>query len=229
MIKVLIVETDPMVRDINEKFLRNIKGYSLLKSVNNIEEAKELITGKKVDLILLDLLFPQGCGLELVKWIRSNEIKCDIILITADKSIESVEDAFRYGVVDYIIKPYKYKRFVESMNQYKARKSSFKNFKDAEQEIIDEIALMGKMIVSKGHCSDDSSKNVNEHTYNRFLDTIASTCGESFTAQEVAQKIGISRITARRYLEYLEKEQKVIIELEYGSVGRPKNKYRLLP
>lgn len=227
MINVLIVEDDPMVRDINEKFLRKVEGYSLVKSVHTIEEAKKLILCEEIDLVLLDMFFPQGKGLDLLKWIRHRELRCDVILITADKSVETVEDAFRYGVVDYIIKPFKFKRFEEALIQYKARKFSFENMHNAEQEIIDEITLSNKKQGNKIGYSNDC-KGVNEHTYNKLLDMIKTMTGKTFTAQEIAQKVGMSRITARRYLDYLERENKVILELEYGSVGRPKNKYRLV-
>lgn len=48
-----------------------------------------------------------------------------------------------------------------------------------------------------------------------------------YTAQEVADELGISRITARRYLDEMENEGKLELYLEYGKVGRPRNKYRI--
>lgn len=99
MIQVLIVEDDPMVREINEKFLKKIEGYTVCNSVSSIEKAKASILKIRPDLILLDVFFPQGRGIDLLKWIRKEDLKCDIILITADKSMQTVEEAFRYGVV----------------------------------------------------------------------------------------------------------------------------------
>jgi response regulator of citrate/malate metabolism len=227
MLKVLIVEDDPMVRDINERFLRKVEGYTLYKSVNSIEKAKEIILNKKLDLILLDVFFPQGRGLELLKWIRRENLKCDVILITADKSVETVEEAFRYGAVDYIIKPFKFKRFEEAMNQYKTRKSNFRNIGNAEQEMIDEFTLNSKVTTQKENNMSEH-KGFSQHTYKRIVKAIKENNLKNFTAQEIAKEIGVSRITARRYLDYLEREQKVILELEYGKVGRPKNKYRLV-
>jgi response regulator of citrate/malate metabolism len=221
------VEDDPMVRDINERFLKKVEGYALYKSVNSIEKAKEIILKKNLDLILLDVFFPQGRGIELLKWIRKENLKCDVILITADKNVETVEEAFRYGAVDYIIKPFKFERFEEAMNQYKARKRNFKNIDNAEQEMIDKFTLNSKKNTQKENYVNEY-KGFSQHTYKKLVEAIKKMKYKTFTAQEVAKEIGVSRITARRYLDHLEREQKVVLELEYGNVGRPKNKYRLI-
>jgi response regulator of citrate/malate metabolism len=227
MLNVLIVEDDPMVTQINERFLNKVKGYALHKSVNSLDKAKEIISKNSIDLILLDVFFPNGRGIDLLKWIRHKNFKCDVILITADKNIETVEEAFRYGAIDYIIKPFKYRRFEEALNQYKVRKNTFKNFSNSEQEVIDKFTLNAGDVDDKrsdmGEC-----KGISEQTYNLLMDVIKSLNDRAFTAQDIAELTGFSRITARRYLDYLEQEEKVVLELEYGSVGRPKNKYRLI-
>ncbi|WHH61546.1 response regulator [Petroclostridium sp. X23] len=225
MIQVLIVEDDPMVREINEKFLSKIEGYHVQHSVNSIEKAKEIIKQKKPDLILLDVFFPQGRGIDLLKWIRSENIGCDVILITADKNMNTVEEAFRYGVVDYLIKPFTFERFREALLQYKDRKNNLKKMYSAEQDIIDKYILNEKRTGLEEEVKD--IKGFSPHTYKKIVETISDMKGETFTSYQIAKKVGVSRITARRYLDYLEKEQKVIVEPEYGNVGRPKNRYRL--
>lgn len=227
MIKVLIVEDDPMVREINERFLNKIDGYKLYDSVSSIEKAKKSILKEKPDLILLDIFFPQGKGLELLKWIRSENIKCDIILITADKSMDTVEEAFRYGAVDYLVKPFKFNRFREAMLQYKDRKNRFENVESVNQEIIDKYTLSERNDNNKDKDDISDTKGFSQHTYEKILQGIKDMKGQTFTAQQIAKQVGVSRITARRYLDLLEKEEKLVIELEYGKVGRPKNKYRL--
>ncbi|MGE4284106.1 MAG: response regulator [Clostridia bacterium] len=226
LIQVLIVEDDPMVREINERFLKKVEEYSVYASVNSIEKAKEVIIKKKPELILLDIFFPQGRGIDLLKWIRAENIHCDIILITADKNMKTVEEAFRYGVVDYLIKPFTFERFKEALLQYKARKNSLHNFESAEQDIIDKYILNEKKTMGEDEGIKDT-KGFSPHTYKKILDTIHDMAGETFTAYQIAKKVGLSRITARRYLDHLEREQKVVVEPEYGNVGRPKNKYKL--
>ncbi|MTI65791.1 MAG: response regulator [Firmicutes bacterium] len=225
MIKVLIVEDDPMVSEINQRFLEKIEGFSLYESVNTIEDAKDAILKGNPDLILLDIFFPQGRGIELIKWIRANDLKSDVILITADKSMDTVEEAFRYGAIDYLIKPFVFNRFKEALLQYKNRLKNFENIEKVEQNIIDKYTLNKETTDETSDIKD--IKGFSKHTYQKVLNYIKSMNNKAFSAQEIADKIGVSRITARRYLDYLEREDKVILELEYGKVGRPKNKYRL--
>lgn len=227
MIKVIIVEDDPMVREINERFLKKVEDYTLYDSVSSIEKAKESILKGKPDLILLDIFFPQGKGLELLKWIRKENIKCDVILITADKSMETVEEAFRYGAVDYLVKPFVFKRFKEAMLQYKDRKDIFKNIESVDQEVIDKYTLGEKKDDYEEKDDISDTKGFSQHTYEKILQGIQDMKDKTFTSQQIAKQVGVSRITARRYLDLLEKEEKLVIELEYGKVGRPKNKYRL--
>lgn len=112
------------------------------------------------------------------------------------------------------------------MLQYRNRKNKLGKIDNAEQEIIDKYILNEKRTVSE---EDEIGeiKGFSSHTYKKILEIIQNMCGESFTANQIAKKIGVSRITARRYLDYLEREQKVVVEPEYGNVGRPKNRYKL--
>lgn len=122
----MIVEDDPMVIEINSKFLKRVEGFTLLKAVSNLEDAKKIILLGKPDLILLDVYLPKENGIDFLKWIRAQEIKIDVILITADKSIERIQEAFRYGVVNYLIKPFSFEKFKEALLQFKDRYYTFK-------------------------------------------------------------------------------------------------------
>lgn len=227
MIKVLIVEDDPMVREINEKFLKKVHGFTLCHSVNSIEKAKEVILSSNPDLVLLDVFFPQGKGTDLLKWLRLKNLKCDVILITADRNTETVEEAFRYGAIDYLVKPFIFNRFKEALLQFKIRKDSFKNLDNIDQDIIDKYKIKENKHVIEYDDDISDIKGFNQHTYEKVLFGISDMREFAFTSEEIAKKIGVSRITARRYLDYLEKEQKLVVEMEYGNVGRPKNKYRI--
>ncbi|MDP4089205.1 MAG: response regulator [Bacillota bacterium] len=221
MIEVLIVEDDPMVREINSKFLKRVEGFSLYKAVSNLEEAKKFISMRKPDLLLLDVYLPKENGIDFLKWIRGEGIDIDIILITADKSIERIQDAFRYGVVDYIIKPFSFERFKESLIQFKGRFNQFKKRDVIEQKDLDKL-ISGPGSTQTG---EDFAKGLNKYTYRAIWDEFEKNKDEDFTAEDLAEKLGIARVTVRRYLEYMEKENKVDKLVEYGKVGRPQHKY----
>ncbi|MDZ7542753.1 response regulator, partial [Clostridium perfringens] len=159
-------------------------------------------------------------GIDLLKWIRAQEIDIDIILITADKSIERIQEAFRYGVVDYLIKPFDFDRFKEALYQFKGRYDKFKNNDEIEQKELDK--LIANSIVSKNE--EDFAKGLNRFTYRSIWDEIEKSNYEDLTAEYLAEKLGIARVTVRRYLEYMEKENNVEKLVEYGKVGRPQYK-----
>ncbi|MBP2651639.1 MAG: response regulator [Firmicutes bacterium] len=224
MIQVMIVEDDPMVRDINAKFLKRVEGFVLHNAVSNLDDAKRIISKDKPDLILLDVYLPKENGIDFLKWIRGQELDIDIILITADKTIERIQEALRYGVVDYLIKPFNFDRFKEALLQFKGRYYKIKNNELMEQKELDKlIANSGIDVVQ---AEDDFAKGFNKYTYKTIWDEIEKNSCKDFTAEELAEKLGIARVTVRRYLEYMEKETKVDKSVEYGKVGRPQHKYR---
>jgi len=217
----MIVEDDPMVREINSKFLKRVEGFNLYKAVSNLDDAKKFILIKKPDLILLDVYLPKENGIDFLKWIRAQEIDIDIILITADKSIERIQEAFRHGVVDYLIKPFSFERFKESLNQFKGRYYQFKTNDVIEQK--DLYKLISSANASQN--DDDFAKGLNKYTYKTIWEEIQKNNDDDFTAEDLAEKLGIARVTVRRYLEYMEKENKVDKLVEYGKVGRPQHRY----
>ncbi|HWR44509.1 response regulator [Sporomusa sp.] len=223
MIQVMIVEDDPMVREINAKFLKRVEGFALHKAVANLDDAKKIIAANKPDLILLDVYLPKENGIDFLKWIRAQEIDIDIILITADKSIERIQEAYRYGVVDYLIKPFSFARFKEALLQFKSRYYEFKKNDEIEQKDLDKLISSSSIGVSQNE--DDFAKGFNKYTYKAIWDEMEKNSDKDFTAEELAEKLGIARVTVRRYLEYMEKENKVDKSVEYGKVGRPQYKY----
>lgn len=220
MIEVMIVEDDPMVREINSKFLRKVEGFNLHKAVSNLTDAKKFIMAKKPDLILLDVFLPKENGIDLLKWLRSEEIGIDVILITADKTIDRVQEAFRYGAEDYLIKPFNFERFKESLIQFKERHYGFKKADEIEQADLD------KLITAAPQEEEGLAKGLNKYTYRSIWDEIERKGEEYFTAEELSEKIKVARVTVRRYLEYMEKEGLVEKLVEYGKVGRPQHKFK---
>ncbi|WP_026888583.1 response regulator [Clostridium beijerinckii] len=228
MIKTMIVEDDPMVRQINSKFLKKIEGFSLEKAVANLSEAKEFLMQNQVDLILLDIFLPNENGIDLLKWLRQNEILSDVILITADKSVERVKDAFRYGVVDYLIKPFTFERFNESLNIFKERLNSFENNQTMEQSDLDKFILSNKNKKTNGsEIKSNLEKGLNKYTYNSIANELNNIEEEYFTTEDLSEKLGIAKVTVRKYLDYMSKQGELEKIIEYGKIGRPLYKYKI--
>lgn len=228
MIQVMIVEDDPMVRDINTRFLKKVDGFNLAKAVSNLSEAMQFISVQKPDLILLDIYLPKENGIDLLKWLRKEEILVDVILITADKSSSRVLEAFRYGAVDYLIKPFTFERFKDALLQFKKRFYDFNKLSDIEQNDLDKYISCIKPEKTKiDNTNNELVKGFNKYTYKSIWTEIEKYTEDFTTAEELSEKIGIARVTVRKYLDYMEDEGKVIKLIEYGKIGRPQHKYKL--
>lgn len=226
MINVMIVEDDPMVRDINSKFLKKLNEFHLSKAVSGIAEAKKCISQYKIDLILLDLYLPKENGIDFLKWIRKEEIKIDVILITADKTSSMIQEAFRYGAVDYLIKPFTFERFKESLMNYKERYYSINSLDTLDQIVVDKHIFKNVQDDEKDESEKDLVKGINKYTYNLIWKEVDILGDEYATSEEISEKSGVARVTVRRYLEFMESEGKVERLIEYGRIGRPQHKYR---
>lgn len=228
MIQVMIIEDDPMVLDINSKFLRKIEGFNLAKAAMNLQEAKNFVSKSKVDLILLDVYLPKENGMDFLKWLRKENILIDVILITADKTVDRVQEAFRFGAIDYLIKPFTFTRFKEALNLFKERYSNFKSQETIEQGQLDKLILSNKTNLSvTENTMEYPEKGFNKYTYKKIWDFIEQNEENYFTAEYLSEFLGVARVTVRKYLDYMEKEGKLDKLIEYGKVGRPQHKYKL--
>jgi len=228
VIRVMIIEDDPMVRDINTKFLQRVDGFQLIKATSNLTEAQSFMEKQKPDLILLDIYLPKENGIDFLKWLRAEEIKVDVILITADKTINRIQEAFRYGARDYLIKPFTLDRFEESLLKFKDRFYNFKKGNEIEQKELDKYISSGKDLTEEENNNNlDLTKGLNRYTYDTVWQQVQQI-GENYTTpEELGEILGIARVTCRKYLEYMNKEGKVQMLIEYGKIGRPQHKYKI--
>ncbi len=222
--KILIVDDDPMVAHINLKFA-NKAGYEDVDTATDIESAKEKLKQGDIDLVLLDVYLPTGKGTEILKWIRQQNLNTDAILITADRSSETVEESMNFGAVDYLIKPFDFDRFQLAMEKFERKRNGFVGKKSVEQEDIDSIFFesvnkndKNKIILEKG---------MSEKTYTAILEAIKAMA-TSVTAEELGDRLGISRVSVRRYLEYMEGQGILEMKPIYGKKGRPQHLFKYI-
>lgn len=225
-VEVLIVEDDLRIVDINRRFVSKIEGFEVIATATNGAEAKELLSVTQPHLVLLDVYLPDMLGIELVWHIRQHHRHADIIMITAAKEMEMVQEALRGGVFDYIVKPLVFERFRERLESYREHLWQTKETGEVDQEVIDRI-----MTRSRNNKTREAvmPKGIDLLTLEKVIQAIQRTGEKGVSAEEIGKEIGTSRTTARRYLEYLVVEKKARADLIYGTVGRPERKYRFLP
>lgn len=223
-IKVMIVEDDPMVRSINESFLKKINGTELMGSYGSIIEAKTAIINELPDLLLLDIFFPNEQGIEMLKWLRNHNFQADVIFITADNNVNSIEEAKRFGAFDYLLKPFRFERLQEAITKYIDMKEQLEITKTLNQREVDHILDHDSSVfeVDPVYPNFDNQSN---KTYQMIFQYLKDHPLSILTAKEVGEELGISRITARRYLEQMVDEKVVDVKPNYGSIGRPQNHY----
>ncbi len=219
MIKVFIVEDDPMVIEVNKGFLEKLSSFSSVGTAQSGKEALHKIKDLRPDLVLLDIYLPDLSGLEVLSHIREQRIPSDVIMITAARDAETIREVFRLGATDYIVKPFRFERFKAALVVYLKMWEKFNRFDTLRQEDIDEW----KSTASK---PDDLPKGLSEITLKQVMMQLLNQ-KEPVTAAELADMLGMARVTVRRYLEYLEQKGKVKVHIHYGNVGRPSHYYSM--
>ncbi|AOO65864.1 response regulator [Sulfurospirillum halorespirans] len=224
MIKVLIAEDDPRIALLHQNMVEKIANFEVIAIANTISELKEYIELMRPDLLLLDVYFPDGNGIEFLSWMRSNAVHTDVILITAAKEMASLEKSLRYGVFDYLIKPIMFYRFQSSLQKFHDYKEKVISQEELSQSKVD--AFFNKTMQTNKPLHVGLPKGVDSITLEKILSALHQS-QTFFSASEIAEILGINRTTSRRYLEYLAGEHKVEVDSLYGSVGRPERKYKL--
>lgn len=224
MIKVLIAEDDPRIALLHQSMVEKIERFEVVAIANTIAQLQEYILLVKPDLLLLDVHFPDGNGIDFLEWMQNNAITTKVILITAAKEMAALEKSLRYGVFDYLIKPIMFYRFAASLEKFQAYKEKVCTQEELSQSKVDEF--FNKTVHTEKPLHVGLPKGVDGITLEKIL-SVLHHHENFFSASEIADRLGINRTTARRYLEYLVSSSKVEVDSLYGSVGRPERKYRL--
>ncbi|KAA0955772.1 response regulator [Sporosarcina sp. ANT_H38] len=221
-IEVLIIEDDLRIADIHKRFIEKIDGFTVVGSAHTGDEAKDWISALLPDLVLLDVYLPDALGTEIMGFIHENSPETDIIFITAAAEIEIVKKAFRHGVFDYILKPLTFERFRESLLSYKDKRETLTGQGFMQEDSIK--SLWNNTLSIASNLDFTPPKGIDPMTKEKVVSHIKKIDG-GVTAETLGLEIGVSRSTARRYLEYLVSEKHAYTELLYGSVGRPERRY----
>ncbi|MDA8228203.1 MAG: response regulator [Desulfitobacterium hafniense] len=225
IINLVIVEDDPMVMAVNKDFINQIGGFSIVGSERTGRKGIETIKSIQPRLVILDIYLPDMSGVDLLKEMRRQEVPADVIMITAAQDVDTVQDCLRFGVVDYIIKPFKYERIKVALEKYKAYVSKVKGRGNLVQEELD--SLINMSLQGGEETRLGIPKGLREITLKQVLNCLAES-ERGLSAEEVAIGVGLARVTARRYLEYLERIGQAQLESQYGSIGRPINRFKII-
>lgn len=221
-VRVLVVDDDMRISELHQRFVEKLPQFEVVGVANSIADAEEMVDILQPDLVLLDLFFPEGNGMELLKWIRNREHPCDVILITAAREMASLQEALRGGVFDYIIKPVFFPRFQEALQKFHEYFCQLQDGGALEQKDVDRLLHAHRQPEAD---SGAIPKGIDSLTLGKVRKVFDDSGITDLNAEEVGKAVGISRSTARRYLEFLTTEGFLKADLIYGVVGRPERRY----
>lgn len=219
---VLVVDDDFMVAEIHRKFVDHVSGFAAVGVARTGSEALEMARTLSPDLILLDVYLPDMTGLEVLQRLRTAGDPVGVIMITAAREIDTVSGALDGGAADYLIKPFEFPQLQAKLEAFAVRADALKSAQGANQSLID--SLFGGSGAQSGSAPDDPMpKGLGAVTGQLVLDALRNA-GE-VSAAECAELVGISRVSARRYLEHFLSVGALDLRLQYGA-GRPERRYR---
>jgi len=220
MHKVLIVEDDPMVAMINERYVKKNKLFCVAGSVRSGQEAISFLEKEAVDLIILDVYMPYLDGIETLKKIREMNIPSEVIMVTAANDASTLEKTVHLGVVDYLIKPFAYERFQVALEKYISHVAVIRNSDSLNQNIIDSYFASSAKSESSRY-----PKGIQEKTVSLILECFQNK-DDYLSGDMIAEKTGLSNVTVRHYMSYLVKDGKIVETVNYGTGGRPSMLYK---
>jgi two-component system CitB family response regulator len=220
VIRTLIVDDDFRVAAIHAAYTGKVEGFAVIAQAHTAAEAVAAVDALRPDLMLLDLYLPDEHGLKLVGRLRDGHPPVDVIVITAAKDADSVRAAMQGGALHYLLKPFSFPVLRDKLLSYAAMRARLSALREADQRNVDRVfgALRAPDQLS-------AAKGRSVHTLEAVETLLAGQAAE-LSAAQVAERTGMSRATAQRYLSHLHELGRVDIKLRYGSGGRPEHGYR---
>ena len=223
MIRTLVVEDDPVAAAAHVAYVERVRGFDVAASAASGADALRALATTPVDLVLLDVHLPDTNGLEVLRRMRAAGHTTDVIMVTRARDLAVVQAAVAFGATQYLVKPFTFSAVRRKLEGYLEYRERLGAGPVVAQDDVDD--LFGRLRAPAE--AGGLPKGVNRES----LDAVraALEAAEGCTAAEVADVIGASRVTARRYLEYLVETGLAERTARYGPTGRPQTEYRWRP
>jgi len=111
--RVMIVDDEPLAIKLVESHIAKLENLEIVARCTNAMEAFDVLREKKVDLLFLDIQMPQITGIEFIKTLKNPP---KVIITTAYR--QYALDGYELDVVDFLLKPISFERFLKSINKY---------------------------------------------------------------------------------------------------------------
>jgi response regulator of citrate/malate metabolism len=229
MIRVLIVEDEPLIAEAHREYTQRIADFTVVATAGTGSAALRAAAGAAadgtpIDLVLLDIGLPDASGIDVASALGGIRPAPDIIAITSERDLAVVRSAVTHGVVLYLLKPFTFAAFRDKLEHYQRYRDALGSGGSAAgQHEIDRVMSTLRSVDQRA----SAPKGVSTDTLDLVVNALRET-PLGMNASEAASQVGISRVTAWRYLERLADDGAVERMTEYGKAGRPQVRYRWL-
>ena len=226
-ITVLVVEDEPLIAEAHQTYLGRLEGFSITAVVHTARDAmraasEAAASAHPIDLVLLDIGLPDANGIALASALSGLRPAPDIIAITSERDLEMVRAAVAHGALAYLLKPFTFAAFRDRLERYRRYREALPAGTAAASQAEVDRALAELRVATD---RSTSPKGAAPQTTDEIARAVRDE-PEGLTADEVAKRVGVSRVTAWRYLERLADENAVARNTEYGKAGRPRTRYQ---
>lgn len=239
-VRVLVVDDDFMVARLHRTLVERTPGFTVVGEARGGAEALAAVRELRPELVLLDMYLPDISGLDVLRALRASEEPgthgVDVLVVTAARDLETVRGALRGGAVHYIVKPFEVGTLQERLLQYAHRRRELADLDAAGQADLDRVfgggagpggtgaAAHGAARAATAAAAASLPKGLTAQTAALVRRTLDGA-PEGVSASECAERSGLSRVSARRYLEHFVAVGRAEVTLRYGTTGRPERRY----
>jgi response regulator of citrate/malate metabolism len=221
VINVLVVEDDPVAAEAHRLYVGRIAGFTVAGVVHSRAEAVRFCERHRVDLVLLDFYLPDTHGLAVCQALRAAGVAVDVIAVTSARDLAMVRAAVSAGVVQYLLKPFTFASLKEKLERY----ARFRDQVSGPGEVSGQADVDGVFAELRASDHRTLPKGMSGETLDAVTAALRAAADDGLSAAAAAQAVGASRVTARRYLEYLADSGLAQRRPHYGQVGRPEVRY----
>lgn len=226
MIRTLVVDDDFMVAQVHRRMVERVAGFTVVGEARTGAEALERVRELRPDLVLLDVYLPDIGGTEVLRRLRTGDgPPVDVLMITAARDAETVRRALHGGAVHYIVKPFAPETLRERLLRYQEARGVLEGGEAAQEDLDRVFGAPRSGQVPPGQAKGAAMpKGLTPESAALVRSELEKT-GADLSASECAALTGLSRVSARRYLEHFVQEGRAVVRLKYGTAGRPERRY----
>jgi len=217
MISVLVVDDDFMVAGIHAKFVERTPGFAVAGTARTGAEALQMCAELSPELVLLDVHLPDMSGLEVLQQLRAVGSTVGVVMVTAERDAEAVRTALHGGAMQYLVKPFEYADFATRMQRVREALTTL-------AAGAPDQATIDRAFGGPASTSPALPKGLSAESAQLVADALAEST--ELSAADCGELVGLSRVSARRYLEYFVDQGLATVRLNYGNAGRPERRYR---